>query len=287
MYRRPGRGKLLLLAFVILSILIITLSYQQDEDGPLGGVRDVAESIVSPIQRGVTVVVRPVRNFFSSLGDLGNLRDENAKLEAQVDEMETKVEQAEQLEGEVADLRESQDFAEPWYTMESINAEVIANTASNWKWAVTIDKGSEDGLRDNMAVIDTSTGSLVGKTIDVADHTATVLELIDPQSAAKAHVKSAGVNGLVRGNGFDEDLSLELIPPDTNIKVDDQVVTSAYNLGVFPPGIPIGDVSRIGDDQGGIELDIDVDPLTEFKDLQFLKVLLDTGPKVQAKGKDK
>ena len=287
MYRRPGRGKLLLLAFVILSILIITVSYQQDEDGPLAGVRDVAESVVSPIQRGVTVVVRPVRNFFSSLGDLGNLRDENAELKAQVEENEARAQRAASLEDEVSKLRDITGLDAPWYTMESINAEVIANTAANYKWAVTIDKGTEDGLTANMAVIDTSTQSLVGKTIDVTDHTATVLELIDPDSAAKAHVKTAGVNGLVTGNGADEDLSLELIPPETKIKVGDDIVTSAYNLGVFPPGIPIGEISRVGDDQGGVELDVEVAPLTEFKDLQFLTILLDSGPKLEAKGEAK
>jgi rod shape-determining protein MreC len=282
MYRRPGRGRLLLLAFVILSILIVTLSFQEDEGGPLEKARDVAADIVAPIQRGVTVVVRPVRNFFSSLGDLGNLRSENDELEAKLAEAESRLERVAALEDEVQELRDLTDMKPSWFTMDAVDAEVIGTTAANYKWAVTIDKGSSSGLETNMAVID-STGSLVGKTIDVTSNTASVLLLIDPQSGATADTKRA--IGSVKGNGADEDLSLEFVSPNERIKVGEPVTTSGKDQTIFPAGIPIGEVSYVGDDQAGIELDVEVNASADFDDFQFVKVLLDTTPKVQAKAK--
>jgi rod shape-determining protein MreC len=282
MYRRPGRGRLLLLAFVILSILIVTLSFQKDEGGPLEKARDVAADIVAPIQRGVTVVVRPVRNFFSSLGDLGHLRSENDELEAKLAETESRLERVEALEREVQELRALTEMKPSWFTMDSVDAEVFANTAANYKWTVTIDKGSSSGIQPNMAVVD-STGSLVGKTISVSPNTASVLLLIDPQSGATADTKKA--IGSVRGNGADEDLSLEFVSPDERIKVGEPVTTSGKDQSVFPAGIPIGKVSYVGDDQAGIELDVEVKPSADFDDFQFVKVLLDTTPKLQAKAK--
>jgi rod shape-determining protein MreC len=283
MYRRPGRGRLLLLAFVILSILIVTLSFQEEGDGPLEKARDVAASIVAPIQRGVTVVVRPVRNFFSSLGDLGNLRSENEELESELAEAEARLERVEALEEEVDELRDLTEMKESWFTMDSVDAEVIANTAANYKWAVTIDKGSESGVETNMAVVD-STGSVIGKTIDVTDNTASVLLLIDPESGATSDTKNA--IGSIKGNGADEDLSLEYVSPEEKVKVGETVTTSGKDQGVFPAGIPIGEISYVGDDQAGIEQVIEVEPFADFSDIQFVKVLLDSGPELQAKGGD-
>lgn len=286
MYRRPGRGRLLLLAFVILSILIVTLSFQEDDTtGPLGKARDVAASIVAPIQRGVTVVVRPVRDFFSSVGDLGSLRSENEELKAQVEEMKESIDRAEALEEENADMRDSLNLDKPWFDMSSVDAEVIANTAANYKWAVTIDKGSDSGLRTNLAVVSPN-GAVVGKVIDVTDNTSSVLLVIDPEHGVTADTKNA--IGLVKGNGSDEDLSLGYVSPDENVKVGETVVTSGKDGFIFPPGIPIGKVSYVGDDTGGLEQVVEVDPMIEdFNDLQFVKVLLPSDPEVTAKGADK
>jgi len=285
MYRRPGRGRLLLLAFVILSILIVTLSFQKDVDGPLEKARDVAASIVAPVQRGVTVVVRPVRNFFSSLGELGNLRSENEELEAELAEIEASAERAEALEEENQKLRESLKLDEPWFTMDAVDAEVIANSAANYKWSITIDKGLESGVLPNMAVVDAESQSLIGKTIDVTDNTASVLFLIDPESGVTSDTKKT--IGVIKGNGADEDLSLQYVSPDEKIKVGELVKTSGKDIGVFPPGIPIGEVSYVGDDQGGLEQVVEVEPDADFNDIQFVKVLLDSGPEVQARGGDK
>jgi rod shape-determining protein MreC len=271
----------LLLAFVILSILIVTLSFQKEDNGPLEKARDVAESIVAPIQRGVTVVVRPVRNFFSSLGDLGNLRSENEELEDELAETESRLERVQALEEEVQELRNLTEMKASWFTMDSVDAEVIANTAANYKWAVTIDKGSESGIEPNMAVVD-STGSVIGKTIEVAANTASVLLLIDPESGATADTENA--IGSIRGNGADEDLSLELVSPDERVRVGESVTTSGKNQSVFPAGIPIGTVSYVGDDQAGLAQVVEVEPSADFDDFQFVKVLLDSGPELQAKG---
>jgi cell shape-determining protein MreC len=61
-------------------------------------------------------------------------------------------------------------------------------------------------------------------------------------------------------------------------------VTSHYNAGVFPPGIPIGTVSEVGGDTRAAELLIQVTPAVDFSDLQVVEVLLETGDLLE-KGK--
>ena len=74
MFRRPGRGRLLLLVFLAMSVVLITLDFRQGEGGPLDTARDVVGSVVAPIQRGFTTVFRPIGDFFSSGMGGGNLR---------------------------------------------------------------------------------------------------------------------------------------------------------------------------------------------------------------------
>src|SRR5918998_5575678 len=97
MYRRNGRGRLLLLVFLVLAVVVITLDYRQGPGGPLQRVKDFSVTLVAPVQRGFTTVFRPVGNFFSSIGELGSLRSENSELEESLEQAEADVREAEAL----------------------------------------------------------------------------------------------------------------------------------------------------------------------------------------------
>lgn len=290
MFRRSGRGRLLLIAFLALSIAIITLDFQEGSSGPLEKAKDIAGEVVAPIQRGVSTVVRPVRNFFASLGDLGRLRDETERLQNELAQAQVTAQRATELEEQIKELTRELDLNARWFTMKAVAVEVISKVAHNYRWAVTISKGSEDGIRPNMAVIDGSAGTgggLVGKTVEpVTDDYATVLFLVDPQGAAAAKIEKVDDTGAVTGNGMGEPLSMEHVQPSSDVKIGQSVVTSYYNSGIFPPGIPIGTISAIQEDEAELEPEIDVEPVVDFENLETLQVLLETGP-IKDQGKPK
>ena len=268
-----------MVAFLALSIGVITLDFQSEGEGPLDKLRDAAGAVVAPIQRGVSVVVRPVRNFFTSLGDLGSLRSENEELRDQLAEYKVKAERAEAVEEALAEVTAEAELEEPWFTMESELVEVIADQPANYKWAITISKGSSDGIKPDMPVVDGSAGGLVGKIVKpITSSSATVLLLIDPQSAAGARVLRAQDPGMVTGNGEGEDLSMDLVEPDSQVEVGDEVVTAHYKGGTYPPNIPIGTVSTVSDNETGFTPTITVTPVVDFNNLLNLQVLLYTGP---------
>ncbi|MEA2499584.1 MAG: rod shape-determining protein MreC [Actinomycetota bacterium] len=283
MYRRNTRGRVLLLVFLALSIVIITLDFR-DATGPLDRVRDISQAVVAPIQRGLTTVTRPIGNFFSSLGDLASLREDNNRLTVEVAEMESRIRQADSLLSENAELRDELNLTGPWFAGERRVAEVIGDAPGNYRWAVIIDRGASDGIKDDMAVVNAD--GLVGKIIRVDAHQATVLLLVDPKLGAAATTEDIGRSGVTSGNGEGEDLSLEYLGQGTEIDVGDDIVTSSYNKGTYPPGIPIGIVSAIGGDLRAGELDIEIEPYVDFTNLQVLSVLLDTG-RVQDREKGK
>lgn len=280
MYRRTGRGRLLLLAFLALSIVVITLDFRQDAGGPLDRAKDISSAIVTPIQRGLTAVFEPVGNFFSSLTELSALRADNAELRNELEAMEQRVRDADAILSENERLVGLQGLDESYPTMERVSARVIGRPPANYKWAITIDKGRDDGIRPDMAVIDPD--GLVGKVIRVDADAATVLLLIDRQAGAKARLDGQPLAGAIRGNGASEALSLVDIDTGATVSIGDEVVTSGYDEGIFPPNIPIGTVSNVESQEAALEQEIEVDPYVDFNTLDFVQVITETGKRIPA-----
>lgn len=275
MFRRSGRGRLLLLVFVALSLAVITLDFRQEPGGPIERAKHISAAVVAPIQRGVTAVFRPVRDFFASIIELGDLRDHNSELEAELEQVQSAIRQAESLVEENRRLREALELTESYVSMETVTAEVIGRAPSNYKWAVFIDKGRADGIRPDMAVMDAD--GLVGKVIGAEEHMATILLLIDPRAAAAARIEDGRDTGSVSGNGSTEHLSLELIGPKAEVSVGDDVITAGYDGHVFPPGIPIGRVIEVSEDPRLLERIIRVAPFVDFTAVDFVQVILESG----------
>jgi len=285
MYRRSGRGRLLLLIFIALSIVIITLDFRQGQGGPLARAKDISVAVVAPIQKGLTTIFRPVGNFFASIGELGRLRGENQRLKAELDSIEQEIAEAEALQDEIVTLTDLHDLDEPWIAMDDVTAQVIGYSPSNYRWARFIDKGRADGIRTDMAVVNAQ--GLVGKVISVTEHTSEILLLIDPRAAAGARIEERRDTGQVQGNGESEGLSLELIDSISDVFEGDLVITSGYDQGIFPPGIPIGEIEEIAGDVRRPDQQIVVDPFVDFTALDYVKVLLDTGPNRQDRAEDR
>lgn len=268
-----------MLAFLVLSLVVITLDFRSGGDGPLETAKDISTTIVAPIQRGVTTVFRPVGNFFSSLGDLSSLRADNTDLKNRVAELSTTIGEAEAIEAENERLRELLGLDESWTTMDRVAATVIATVPANYRWAVRIDRGSNDGVAADMAVV--APEGLVGKVISVQPDTSIVLLLIDPQAAARARIKEKGFTGIARGNGADQSLSLDGIHPEANVREGEEVITSGYDLGIFPPSIPIGEVVDATGEGADVEQEIEIEPWVDFNSLDFVEVLLESGPALE------
>ena len=275
MYRRVARGRVLLLVFLALSIFVITVDFRQGARGPLKQVKHGASAVVAPSQRGFTAVTEPVGDFFSSLADLTRLRSDNLRLEEEVQELRAKADQVASLATENTELRNLLDLEKRWTEMRPVTAQVIAQVPANFKWAVVIDKGRSDGIKPGMAVIHLN--GLVGKVIQSSEQTSTVLLLIDPEAAAGARIEGVEDTGTVIGNGEGEYLTLDYISTDASVAVGDDVVTSGYDRGIFPPNIPIGFVASVSGDTAAVQSDISVQPAVDFGALDHVTVLLDSG----------
>ncbi len=242
MYDRPRRrGRAVLAVLLVAAVVVITLDFRQGRQGPVGRLQDVAVAVFGPVQRATGNVLRPVGDFFSGIAQLGRLRGENRRLQDEVSGLRAQQRTYQDVLKENERMRGALSMAKRC-GCRTVGASVVATSASNFQWAVTIDAGAQQGIAADMAVIDAS--GLVGRVSKVTADYSTVLLISDPSSGVAASVARNKAPGILRGQG-EQDLLFEPVRAGTDVRPGDSVVTQGYQGGVFPAGIPIGGVARV------------------------------------------
>jgi rod shape-determining protein MreC len=159
----------------------------------------------------------------------------------------------------------------------ALGARVIGRDTSNWWKSIQIDRGSGDGVRENMAVV--TADGLVGKTIAVTKGQCRVLLLLDPNCKASALLQDSRQHGVVAGPAaaFQREprLLMTFVDRDAKIPPGESVITSGLG-GVFPKGILIGTVVRAQlNPQSGMYQDIEIKPAADLRRLEEVMVILE------------
>ncbi len=154
---------------------------------------------------------------------------------------------------------------------EYSTANVIYNTIHKKNNYLMIDKGSEDGIMPDMAVL--SASGVVGVVSDVSTHFSTVISLLHPDCQISAKVLPANQLGTVSWHyGDSKYVYLEDIPEHLNIDKGDSVVTSGYS-NIFPNGILLGTVAEKGKDPTQSFLTLKVALATDFNHINTVYVV--------------
>jgi rod shape-determining protein MreC len=274
--RRSQRvTRLLVTSLVMLSLVTITLDYREGATGPFETMGRALFSVVAPMQDAVSHMFRPIGSFFSGLAHVGSLESENRRLRAQVKDLQTRNGQVVTLQQQLQAAEALIQIKERLNLTNSIGANVIASSVSNFQWTITVDRGSSDGVQVNDPVV--ASAGLVGRVIGpIASCCATVRLIIDPKSAVAARLAATGETGLIVGQR-NEPLQMQLVSAEAEVPAGEEVVTSGYQGGLFPPGIPVGTVSHVYDDPGSLSKVIQIRPSVDFSSLEFVLVVLGPG----------
>ena len=150
-------------------------------------------------------------------------------------------------------------------------AQVVNSSINKQLNYLTIDKGSEDGLKPEMGVINTQ--GLVGVVKDVSKHFSTVIPIINLKFTASAELKRTGNFGLLRWDGVDFRYAvLHDVPHHVDVQIGDTVVTRGSSA-IYPRGVPIGTVSEVSTPEGGNFHEIRVHLNNNFNMLRYLYVV--------------
>jgi rod shape-determining protein MreC len=269
LYSRPRNTRLLVVSLVMASLLTITVDYRGGERGPLEAAGQGALQVVVALQSAVSKVVHPIGSFLSGIAHIGSLRTENERLKAENERL--KAQQSKtisdkriiQEQNELLKLREDLQF-------KGVAGRVVGESVSNFEWSVTVNVGSADKVKVDDPVV--SGDGLVGHVIDVAPQACKVQLIIDPDSAVAGRLASSGETGLVVGERS-KPLTMDLVNSDAKVVINDQVVTSGYQSGLYPPEIPIGLVSHVFSRPGSLTTTIELSPAVDFSALEYVLVV--------------
>ena len=206
-------------------------------------IRMWATATVTPLERGAHAIGWGIHNGWSNYIDLRHVRQQNQDLQHQLTRM--RIEQAAIAEDAIQGRRLEALLAfREKYVGGTVAAQVIGASGSDQSRVLTIDKGSHDGLKPDMAVI--TPDGIVGKLRDVFPTTAQVLEINDQTSGAGVILASTRIRAILRGtvNGRAQ---IGNLTADSRIKPGEQVLTSGGDQ-VYPRGLPVGTIQSIAPD---------------------------------------
>lgn len=274
---RARSTRLLVVALVSACLVTITVDYREGDDGPLASAGDAALAVVSPLQETVSKVTHPVGNFMSTLFRLPSIRHERDILRGRVQELETQLAETRADQTRLTELETLLGLQESLGPkVATVAAQVIANGVSNFEWTITIDKGSGDGIAQDMPVV--ASAGLVGHVVRVGPSSSVVQLIIDPDSFVAGRLDMSRQTGLLSGAGGN-DLQMALVDSTADVAPDERVVTAGYRIpgvaqSLYPPDVLIGTVSRVLEEDSAVEKFVTVRPAVDFSSLSLLLVVL-------------
>ena len=250
----------------------------------LNPLRTAVGYVLVPIQSGVNRVGGGLYNELSSVGKLKTALAENETLKTRVDELTEENTRLRSEQFELERLRSLYELDQEYMQYHKIGARIIAKDSGSWFSVFRIDKGSEDGIKEDMNVL--AGGGLVGIVTDVGANYATVRSIIDESSRVSAMAQQSGDSCIVAGDLqlFKEGrLKLSYMEKDDDIKDGDMIVTSNIS-GKFLPGILVGYATDITVDYNdNLTKSGYLIPAARFDRLQEVLVitdLKDAGPEI-------
>ncbi|MDQ3171220.1 MAG: rod shape-determining protein MreC [Acidobacteriota bacterium] len=248
---------------------VILISAQVQDRGGARLLPAMTFGAVSRIQLATAEVVDGVRGLWTGYIWLRGARAENEVLRQQLVELGGRLEEQRAIASQSLALQAQLNLRAS-LPIETITARVIAGDPTPGFPAVTIDRGSADGLRENMAVIGPRgvVGRIYGR---LQEHAAQVQLIVGRNAGAGGYLERTGAGGIIVGSNEDPPLRMEDVSNLVDVQVGDVVLTSGLD-GIFPRGYTIGRVEQAERGSGTYRL-IAVRPTVDFSNLQYVLVV--------------
>ena len=259
-----------MMTILCLGLIVLSLSSRFS----FAPVRSALGYVVVPFQNGINQVGSWMNEQKNGFQDMKSLAEENAKLKEQIDELKVKNSNLVQDQEEAERLRALYNLDQEYSEYEKIGAQVIGKDTGNWYSTFIINRGSADGVQEDMNVI--ADGGLVGIVTGTGAHWATVRSIIDDSSNVSASVTSISRNCMVTGDLEMMDDGkirfIQLTDKENQAQEGVKVVTSSVS-NKFLKGILIGYIGDIQNDSNNLTKNGTIIPAVDFSNLQEVLVI--------------
>jgi len=269
-YGGDNRGRLLIIVLIVTSLFLITLDLRGVQ--VIDGLRTGTQTALTPVQKAGSWAISPLRNFLSDVTSLGRTRNKIEKLQAENDKLRLSLQNRKNADALLKQLKGVLDLAGT-AGYKVVGAKVISQgSTTSFTQSITIDVGSNSGVRSNMTVL--SGYGLVGVVKYVYPNSALVQLASDPAFRIGARIAGSQQIGILSGQGTRRGV-LQLLDNRSSIKKGDVLLARGSQGGrPFVPGAPIGTVTSVDNSPGAVTQTADVKFYTNFSTLGVVAVVV-------------
>ena len=235
------RNLTILVGVLFLQVLGLAVQVKRSADAEHTRlIRIWAVDAITPLERVLVRVQNGANDLWHNYFFLRGVRAENRQLKEQIEQM--RLEQV-RLNEDAAQARRLQSLLafKEQVVIKTVPAQVIGSSGSDLSRSIYIDKGSNQGIAQDMAVI--TAGGIVGKVLRVYPSTSLVLMINDQSSGVGVLLEKSRLQGVLRGTS-DGELILERVMSDEHVAAGEPVLSSGGDQ-IFPKGFPVGTVSKV------------------------------------------
>jgi rod shape-determining protein MreC len=232
-------------------------------------IRIWAVEAITPLERGLVRLQNGTGNIWHNYIYLRGVRAENRELKEQIEQMRLQQVRLSEDAAQAHRLQALLAFKEQ-FIAKTVAAQVIGSSGSDLSQGIYIDKGSDQGVGPDMAVI--TANGIVGKVLRVYPSTALVLLINDQSSGVGVMLEKTRLQGILKGTANGE-VTLENVMSDEDVPIGEAVLTSGGDK-IFPKGLPVGTVAKVkGHGERSTFLDIRVRPAANLSKLEEVLVV--------------
>lgn len=266
------------IVFIILSIIIVLLiifSVTLKKDKKQNKIESLIKDSLIGVEKVMFYPFRSIYNIFNEYKELKGIKKKYDILKLSVDRIDSLNTENIELRKELESLKKELNIDTLLSEYEYLNATVVARNVGYWYNTITLDKGSYNGVTEDMVVVNSY--GLIGKVTSVTTFTSDVrlLTTNDSNNKISVLISSEDTNYYGVINGYDYNsrtLTVEGISNTERIAKGSYVYTSGLG-GVFPRGILIGRVESETTDEYDLAKIIKVKPLADFDDINYVAIL--------------
>lgn len=241
------RNAIALVSVLFLQILALAVQIKRPahpanpEAGSTRLIRVWVVTAITPFERGFVNLAGLSRMVWSDYLYLRGVRGENRALQEEVGRL--RIEQAQMREDANQGRRLQALLAfQQQFISQTLAAQVLGSSGSDRSRILYLDKGANDGVKEDMAVI--TPEGVVGKVLRADRNSSQVLAINDATSGVGAVLEKSRLQGVVKGTDAGE-LRLHYLMLDEKVEVGERVLTSGGDR-IYPKGLPVGTVTEVG-----------------------------------------
>ncbi len=260
-------------AIILIVIMGITSSDKVSAEKTGGTVGN----IFAPVEKVFYNIGQKVSNFFGTISNISNLKNENEDLKKKIIALEDKNREYEDIIGKYDYLKLEAELLKNT-TYDLVPAQVIGKDPGNWFNRFIIDKGTKDGIKKGDTVIqgvevenNIVQEGIIGRVLDVGENWAKIISIVDESNNVSFKVTRTQDGGILSGN-IDGELSGYLFDSKADVVKGDKLFTSGLGGG-YVKDLYIGDVTEVIKKDDDLMKRIIISPAVDFKKIYKVYVI--------------